>query len=236
MSVRSFVLIVLAALVLTPAAVATHAHPGGPEGWTLTDTTVLVGTDSHFVMTRDPHAAPGGLDVLITNGGTVTWVTDEQALAAFEYGPGHAFTARLQVLQGTRLTVQLLTVTPGGNLVPCSAIVLSEDLGLVMQPLEIDEVENLRAVTVNVVIDSDDFIACDIAPGDRLALRVGALGGDAQIGTEDVTKGILGETVARSAFTLENPPPAFPTPELPTSLLALVGLAGVALVVRRRSA
>lgn len=221
---RVLIAAALALLMLAPAAGAA----GEPISWRL-------GRD--FVLYQDgTTAVTSSTPVLIPEGEGRVWSANAAALVDLTFPTGETFEAALQILEATSLQVTVGTTDPTGAFTACVPPVL-QDLGLVLQPstsglpagVSGSNAEMQRAQLVHFTFDAND---CSVTQGDRLALFIEAIGGDAKVGTTPINK--MTGLVPPSTFTYTASPPAYPTPELPTLALAGIGVALVA-VFRRHA-
>lgn len=219
-------LIALAFTLITMAPLAS-AHIDNPEFefWFSSDT----GTVSDHTMYQS-DMAHDGFDVTIANGDSRTWEADLPAAVNFAMGgAGQVFTLTLLIQQGANLVADLGLVNADGSFDVCESQTVSQGVaGPVLLPAP---VQTVTARNVNVVFTPD--ASCIAEAGDRLGVRVQATGNTVIIGTSDVTPIVLAPK-ERSHLHTNFVPPTIVTPELPTMLLAGVGLGTIALVVARR--
>jgi len=221
-------LVTVLILALPTAAATYQSPPNSVERWTLAGS----GTSptAPFTMFRViPQAAPpsGGVVTLAPNE-IAYWTSNESALANFEMGGGgRTFTVRLQIRAGSNLEVAVGVFN--ATFTPCGAPQqINVGAAGTLPPLEI--VDQTRA---EIFTASFQPASCPVKKGETFAIAVKALGTPARIGTEDAQR-INGAPVPRSSVSYAFTPPAWPTPELPTVALSIVGLGMAAFAVSRR--
>lgn len=220
-------------LVLSPAALA-HVDNPEYEWWMSSDT----GTVADHTMYQNDLSHPG-VDVTIANGDSRTWEADFATSSDVDLGGLNTLTNQPQVWtltlclrQAGSFVAEIGAVETTGQFRSWQAQTVTQGIaGPVLVPAPVQTI-TVRNEHISFTPPAGSIVYKD----ERLGIRVTASDNTVIVCTEDVERpaGIL-ETIERTHLHSTLPKPPYPpVPELPALLLVGAGIAGVALVARRR--
>lgn len=233
---RVLAVLILGLVALVPLASAGHTPDTDPSPY---DQKWLADGDAS--MWRDPHAVSNTADVTIPAGTRHVWCADENAGGDYPMGP-RTWNATLLVKEATDLRVEVGKCV-GSAFIECRGVNIGNSILTAAGLDPLSPVNVYRQLSVSAAEGA--LPKCIVGPTERLGLVVQAVGGEARIGTDDmtVTRVTAGDPLnpifqdprhRTSLAATSNILPPYPTPELGTLLLAGFGLVGIALYVRRR--